>query len=282
MKTLLEIARLSESYLKEKGVVSPRLEAEWLVASLLKIDRLTLYTDSDRPVTDDEQQLLRAALLQRGARVPLQYILGETSFLDCTLSVSESVLIPRPETELLAEKIIQAIPRGCKKIFWDICCGSGAIGIAVKKARPELKVTLSDLSTAALEVARENARKNGVEVEFLEGDLLAPFAGRKADYVVSNPPYVTLEEFEALEPEVKNYEPKGALVAGPTGLEFYERFAEGLPSYLNPEAIVWFELGPPETEKLFENPFWMKPKTEADYAGRARYLTLLQNPLNFK
>lgn len=277
MKTLLELTRLTELYLKEKGVPSPRLESEWLVAETLKIDRLTIYADFNRPITELEQKHLRDALTRRGKREPLQYILGEVSFLNCRLKVNSNVLIPRPETEILADKIIQSIDPKCSGTLWDICCGSGALGIALKKARPNLNVVLSDLSTKALKIARENAQLNEVAVTFLEGDLLEPFKGLKADFVVSNPPYVTEDEFKNLEPEVKCYEPKEALVSGATGDEFYQRFAVGLPSYLNEGARVWMELGPKDSEKYFKDLQWKSVLTELDLSGTPRYLMLVQN-----
>lgn len=252
------------------------------MAEVLGVNRLALYTDAQKPLSDQEIDKLRSALKRRGAREPLQYILGEVKFLDVTLKVDPRVLIPRPETEILADKIIKAIPQDSEKVFWDICAGSGAIGLAVKKARPRLKVTLADISPQALEVARENARLNGLEVEFLEGDFLAPFKGRKADYAASNPPYISEKEYLTLEPEVKNFEPVGALVSGGTGREFYERFNRDAPSYLNPEAIVWLELGPAGTEKIFENDSWSEVKMELDYSSLPRYLTMMRNPLNFK
>jgi len=124
-----------------------------------------------------------------------------------------------------------------------LCCGSGCIAIALKKTFPDLTVYASDLSKEALTLAARNAAANGVQIQMLEGDLLAPFAGQKAHYVVSNPPYVSEEEYSQLDREVKDFEPKLALLAGTTGLEIYERLARELPAHLFPHAQVWFEIG---------------------------------------
>ena len=126
------------------------------------------------------------------------------------------------------------------KRAWDICCGSGCLGIGLKKAHPHLDVTLSDLSAEALALAKKNADLNELSVNFLSGDLLAPFAGKKADLVLCNPPYVTEEEYASLDPEVKNYEPKMALLGG---LTFYQRLSQELPKYLNPGAKIFLEIG---------------------------------------
>ncbi|MCB1113177.1 MAG: peptide chain release factor N(5)-glutamine methyltransferase [Chlamydiia bacterium] len=282
MKTTLELLELTESYLRDKQISSPKVEAQWLLAQVLKMDRLQLYTDAHKPVTESEVKKLRAALKRRGAREPLQYIIGETDFFNLTLKVTPDVLIPRPETEVLVEKILQAIPEDSNKVFWDICSGSGAIGLSVKKARPNLKVVLSDISNKALAVAKENAKINELEVEFLEGDLFFPFSERRTDFIASNPPYVSEKDYLTLEPEVREFEPKLALVGRDDGWEFYKRFEKECRSHLNPEAMIWLELGPENTKSLFENPFWEAIKEEVDYAGHSRYLTARQNPLNFK
>lgn len=278
MKTLLEITALSADFLAKKGVASPKKEAEWLVSGALGLKRLDIYVWHDRPVTGDEMDRIRPLLERRGRREPLQYILGEVDFLDCVLKVNSDVLIPRPETEILADKIIRSIDAPEGKVFWDICTGSGCLAIAIKKKIPSLTVVASDASAAALEVARHNAAKNGVEIEFLLGDLLAPFEGRAAHYVVSNPPYVSQEDYDDLEPEVRHFEPKGALVSGKTGKEIYARLSRELPGHLEAGATVWLEIGPADTAELFKNPAWGESKMELDWAGRPRFITI-QTPI---
>jgi release factor glutamine methyltransferase len=279
MKTVLEILNLSTEYLQHRSVINPRRQAEDLVSDALKIKRLQLYTDFERPLTEPELTLCRARLVRRGKGEPLQYIRGEVEFLDCTIKVTPAVLIPRQETEILVDKII-----GClsgqeleRKILWDVCCGSGCIGIALKKKFPALQVVLADLSTDALQVARDNARENDVHVSFVQGDLLNPFAGRKAHYFVCNPPYVSEEEFSQLDTEVSHYEPRTALVSGKTGLEFYQRLAKELPIVLEPRSAAWFEIGKGQGEavqQLFSGTPWVLSRVEKDWAGQDRFFFL--------
>lgn len=269
MKTWLEVARLATDYLAKKGVPSPKLEAEWLVAGFLGRKRLDLYLEPERPMEEAELERLRVLLERRGKREPLQYLLGQVEFLGCTLEVNSHVLIPRPETEILADRIVKSV--GGPAVLWDLCTGSGCLGIAIKKHRPELTVVLSDLSPEALAVAKRNAERNGVEVELRHGDLLAPFDGQRANYIVCNPPYVSEGEFRALEPEVREFEPKMALVSGPTGLEFYERLARELPKHLEPGGQVWLEMGPPGLKELFSGG---EMRVENDFSGHNRFFSL--------
>jgi release factor glutamine methyltransferase len=188
--------------------------------------------------------------------------------------VNRDVLIPRPETEILVDTILKEI--GARSLeIWDLCTGSGCIGIALKKRRPDCHVILADISAKALEVAKKNAA--GVEVEIVQGDLLAPFQGRKADVLVCNPPYISEKEYIELDREVRDWEPKQALVAGPTGYEFYERLARELPPYLKPGAKVYFEIGQGMGEgvrKFFNHPFWKKGKVVQDWSSLDRYYIL--------
>jgi release factor glutamine methyltransferase len=158
----------------------------------------------------------------------------------------------------------------------DLCSGSGCIGIALKKRFPQLKVILSDLSEKALLVAKKNAKRNGVDVEFLQGDFLKPFEGREAHFVVCNPPYLSSEEHLTLSREVKEFEPYSALVSGETGLEFYEALAAHLPVHLHPGARVWLELGFKQgasLNTLFASSSWASVVLEQDWAGHDRFLT---------
>jgi release factor glutamine methyltransferase len=151
------------------------------------------------------------------------------------------------------------------------------MGIALKKRFPELTVCLSDISSEALAIAAENASINCVEVELLEGDLLHAFKGRSADFIVCNPPYISEREFSSLDIEVRAHEPRRALIAGESGLEFYERLACELPSYLNPGSKIWFEIGTGQGEavqKLFQGSFWKNCRVENDWSGHERFFSL--------
>lgn len=279
MKTILDIINLSTEYLERNGIESPRREAEQLVADVLKVKRLDLYLQFDRPLNEKELEKCREALRRRGLREPIQYINGSVDFYGCKIAVSTDVLIPRQETELLVDKIVKVLEtedlRG--KTLWDVCCGSGCIGISLKKRFPELEVVLSDRSPFAVETAEKNAQDNGVATPVLLGDLLAPFSGKKTHYLVSNPPYVSEDEYSELAPEVRKYEPREALIAGETGVEFYKRFALELPHYLLPRGKAWFEIGEGQGEsvkEIFEPVKSRHLLVEKDWSNRDRFFFL--------
>jgi release factor glutamine methyltransferase len=279
MKTLGEVLTLSVNFLKEKTSFSSRRDAEELVGYVLKLKRLDLYMQFDRPVLERELEALRALLKRAVKGEPVEYIIGRVSFYHCDIIVGPGVLIPRSETEILVDKacrILQKDPfQG--KIAWDLCTGSGCIGIAVKKSCPNLSISLSDISEKALETARINARKNGVDVEILHGDLLSPFANRKADVIFCNPPYVSSREFISLDRIVKDFEPELALVGGRDGLSLYRRLQGELPAYLNPGAKIFFEIGAGQGSavlNLFSGKGWKNGHVEKDWAGHDRFFFL--------
>jgi release factor glutamine methyltransferase len=279
MKTLLEILKLSTDYLDQRGVRNARRQAEDLLSDALKIKRLQLYLEFERPLTDEELTRCREWLIRRGRGEPLQYIRGEVDFLDCQFKVTPAVLIPRQETEILADKISKqlSLEDQVGKTLWDVCCGSGCIGISLKKKFPDLNVTLSDLSHDAIAIAKENAELNKVETLILHGDLLAPFAGKQTDYFICNPPYIAEKELGQLDIEVREHEPHHALISGPTGLEFYERLAEKLPAFLKPGGKAWFEIGRNQGEAikaLFSGLPGIQCHVEQDWAGHDRFFFL--------
>lgn len=278
-KTILEVVRLSTEYLKQKGIDSPRRQAEELISDVLGVARMQLYLEFDRPLISQELDKCRESLSRRGKGEPASYISGKVEFHGCTLKVNRHVLIPRQETGILVDMVIKQLATQSLegKILWDVCCGSGCIGIALKKRFPELQVLLSDFSADALDVAKENARQNDVEVTALQGDLLAPFAGKKAHYFICNPPYVSEAEYPTLDPEVRDYEPRLALVAGNGGLEFYERLSKELMGYLHPSAMGCFEIGHTQgcgVQALFSGHPWKQNRIEKDWAGHDRFFFL--------
>lgn len=279
MKTVLEILNLSTTFLQKKGFSQPRRQAEELISEMLRMKRLNLYLEFDRPLDENEIERCRSALARRVKGEPLQYIQGEVEFLECRFKVSSAVLIPRQETEILADRIskeLTDLPLE-NKILWDLCCGSGCLGIALKKRFPMLKVFLSDLSASALEVAKENAKLNQVDVEFREGDLLLPFRGEHAHFIVCNPPYLTEQEWEEASSEVRAFEPKMALVGGTSGVDFYEKLAHELKSFLQPKGRVWLEIGyrqGPAVKRIFSEEGWSHFSVEKDWAGHDRFFSL--------
>jgi release factor glutamine methyltransferase len=243
MITLLEIIRRSETFLANHGIERPRHLAEEIIADALGMKRLDLYLQFDRPLTEEELASLRRVVMRGAQQEPLAYIAGCVDFAGVKLKVDRSVLIPRPETEILVETVVltlQALPLE-GKVLWDMCCGSGCIGIALKARFPLLKVVLSDVSEAALETARLNAQ--GADITFKQGDLFAPFVEEMCDFFVCNPPYISECEFAHLPATVRKWEPSQALLAGPTGLEYYEQIACCLRSYLNLQGLAWLEIG---------------------------------------
>ncbi len=279
MRTVKDILLLSAEHLQNKGVKSPRLVAEELLASVMGIKRLQVYLEFERPLQDDEVDQCRKKLLRLSKKEPLQYVLEEVDFFGCTLYVNPSVLIPRNETEQLVEKVAQELSRAPLqgKVLFDLCAGSGCVGISLKKKFPLLNVVCTDISKDALLVAKRNAERNSVEVEFIEGDLFSPLSGRKADFLVSNPPYVTEEEWMNLDREVKDFEPRRALVAGLEGTEIYKKISIESPRYLNPGAKIWLEIGASQGQKvkeIFSGKQWKRQALSQDYAGRDRFFFL--------
>lgn len=276
MITVKEILERTIVFFREKGIPSAKKEAGIVLADVLGLTSLDLYLMHDRPLNEEEVQQCREAVLRRAKGEPNQYIRGLVDFYGCQFVVDQRVLIPRMETEILVDKIVKEIEQEeyQGKELWDICTGSGCMGISIKKKLPELQVTLSDLSEDAVAVANENAERNGVEVNILQGDLLEPFKGKRADYVVSNPPYVRDDEYEVLPREVKEFEPKMALVSGDLGLDFYRKFNEELPDYLNPEAQVWMEIGFTQGKsvvEIFSGENWQYAQFEKDWGQQDRF-----------
>ena len=201
---------------------------------------------------------------------PKEYEIGEIEFLGCKIKVTPDALIPRVETEFLPEHAAPYIESN--KTAWDLCTGTGCIGLSIKKMFPTLSVTLSDLSPKCVKLAKENALRNGLDVQIVQGDLFEPFEGQKADYIFCNPPYISKKEFETLDASVKDYEPHMALVGGEDGLEFYRRIAACYQDYLNPNGKLFFEIGTgqgPAIIKIFNG-----GKIIQDLAGHDRYFIL--------
>jgi release factor glutamine methyltransferase len=212
--TVLRMLEWATSFFTDKRVPVPRLSIEWLLAHALGIKRLDLYLQYDRPLTQHELDLIRPLVKRRGMHEPLQYIIGETDFYNATFSVNKHVLIPRPETEELVDLILKDHSNEPLSVL-DIGTGSGCIAISLKKERPNWEIIGVDISPEALEVARGNARRNGVDVYFELGNLFAEkiLSGKMVDIIVSNPPYIAPDEAFEMEPQVKHYEPTLALFA---------------------------------------------------------------------
>jgi release factor glutamine methyltransferase len=209
--TLGEVLRGATEYLGGRGIDTARVDAELLLARALGLTRIELYTQHDRPLTDAERSVARELVQRRGRREPLAYVLGDWDFRRLTLKTDRRALVPRPETEIVVERCLALLEGIEAPRIADVGTGTGAIALALKHERSDANVVATDSSADALELARENAAANELEIELVEGDLLAGIAG-PLDLIVSNPPYVGADEFDTLEPEVREWEPRGALV----------------------------------------------------------------------
>ena len=276
MKTIGEILSLSVEYLQRHKIQNTKRIAADLLAHILGVSRVQIYMDFNRPLSENELSRYRQGLRRLIKKEPLQYILGEMEFFGCKIKVDTSVLIPRQETEILVDMISKELEKEdlTDKILWDVCCGSGCIGISLKKRFPKLNVVLSDISEDVLSVARENAKNNDVEVSILCGDLLEPFHGEKAHFIVCNPPYVTEKEYDNLDPEVRDYEPRSALVAGKTGMEYYEKLAHNIKDHLYQDFRVWFEIGHNQGKDICDL-FDMQGVLLQDWSGNDRFFCLM-------
>jgi len=270
MKTVGEVLKLSAAFLTERGIDKGRRIAEELLSGSLGVKRLDLYLQFDKPVEEAELVLLREQLKRCAKGEPVQYVIGEMEFYGARIKVDSRALIPRPETEILVDLIAKQTTTGK---LWDICTGSGCIGIALKKVMPELDVTLSDFSNQALELATYNAKLNGVQVVIKHGDLMDPFQGQKADVIVCNPPYISASEYLHLHSSVRDFEPKQALVGGDKGIEFYERLALAVPPLMNPGGRLFLELGTGQGE-VVKKIFRGEGRVEKDWAGHDRFFFL--------
>jgi release factor glutamine methyltransferase len=234
-------------WLTTKGSESARLDAEVLLAHVRGCQRILLYTAFDTPVSDAERARFRELVKRRGDGEPVAYLVGNREFFSLPFAVSPAVLVPRPETEGLVVRVIDLCkPLTASRII-DVGTGSGAIAVTLAKHLPRARLAATDISPAALAVARENAARHGVaeRIEFLECDLLsAPQAAGPWDVIVSNPPYVRDDEFDALPRDVRLHEPKGALVAGPTGVEVVARLAADAVGSLAAGGWLVVEIGP--------------------------------------
>lgn len=282
MKTLGNILQLSSDYLKKHHVPKPRVTAEYLLAHFLKLKRIELYMHFEKPLEEKELKPFRQALKRKIAGEPLEYILEEIEFFHCQIRLTQDVLIPRQETEILLDRAIKSLD-GSEKKALDLCTGSGCLAIGLKKAHPEIEVVGLDLSEKALQVALSNAKLNAVSVEWIQGDLIDPLKGKKFDLVLCNPPYVSKQQYQRLEKEVRGFEPELALTPGKSGYEIFDRLANTLPYVLNPGAKVFFEIGANQKEGVlsrFSASYWSQAVVEKDWAGLDRFFhsIFLENP----
>jgi len=283
--TVMEMLRWTAEYLTGKEFHNARLNGELLLAGVLGLRRLDLYLQFDRPLTEREIAEFKARLLRRARREPLQYIEGEAHFRHLRLRVDRRVLIPRPETEQLVQHVLDWAAGRERLSALDVGTGSGAIALSLATEGPFQRVVASDLDEGALALARENGAACAPEsgVEFRQGDGYAPVAQERFHVIVSNPPYIAVTEREALDAEVRDWEPEVALFAGTDGLDVIRRLVAGAPERLLPGGLLALEVGAdqgPATAALIrDTAAFAAARVHADFAGRDRVVTaeLLSN-----
>lgn len=268
--TIGDVVRRTATYLANAGSPSPRLDADLVIAHALGMTRLALYTDFDRPLSSGELAGARALVARRGRREPMAYILGHRAFRRLELEVSPGVLVPRPETEILVDWVLELAPPGAAVLDWGT--GSGAIALALADERPDLAVTASDVSDDALAVARANGARLGLQVEWCESDGFGAFEGRVFDVVAANPPYLSDDEFAGSPPELA-FEPRDALVGGPRGDEVIARIAAEVGPHLRRGGAVVCEIGATQADAavaLVGAAGLLEPQVRRDLAGLPR------------
>ncbi|MBL7189434.1 MAG: peptide chain release factor N(5)-glutamine methyltransferase [Phycisphaerae bacterium] len=271
-------------YLTDKGVDSPRLSAELLLCHAVGLTRIELYTQFDTPVPQRQLDQLHDLVKRAGLQEPVAYLTGRTEFYSIELDVTSDCLIPRPETELLVQRAIEFLrTRMGMQFVCDLCTGSGCIAVAVAKNFSDARVIATDISAGALEIAAGNVAKHQLHerVELLQGDLFEPLVRQldvdAFDLILCNPPYVSSAEYETLAKNVRDYEPKSALLAGTEGLDIYRRLIDKVDEFLKPGAALMLEIGhaqgPAVRELLEETEAFAEIKIEKDPHDNDRVVT---------
>ncbi|ADO78099.1 peptide chain release factor N(5)-glutamine methyltransferase [Halanaerobium praevalens] len=278
-----ELLKRSDQFLAAQGIKSSRLDAEVLMADLLDMERINLYVKYDYPLKSREIDKYREMIKKRAQRIPVAYIIQKKEFMSLEFKVEPGVLIPRPDTENLVEKVIKYCRQQGLKTpqIIDVCTGSGAIAVSLAHYLQKAKVVGTDISNSALKIARQNMKKHDLteRMSILKSDLLKEFIKREIkgiDILVSNPPYITEAEMETLAPEVKK-EPKKALVAGKDGLDFYRRLIPEAEKVLKNGGKLFLEIGYQQAAAVREifGANWSEIEVEKDYSENDRIVSAL-------
>jgi len=277
MLAVLEIIKKTTEFFAAKGVESPRLNAELLVGHALGLKRMQLYIQFERLLTEAELEKIRPLVRRRAQREPIQYIIGETEWFGLKLKVDRRVLIPRPETERLAELVTQLVTTPPARIL-DLGTGSGALALGLAKHWPEAMLTAVDVSSEALALAQENAVALALNerVRFVESNWFAAIpAGEQFDLIVANPPYLSEAETAAAEPEVRGHEPRSALVSSEDGIADLRVIVAASPQFLNTGGLLALETGVAqhaELLRLCNEAGFSRSESKQDLAGRDRFV----------
>jgi len=282
--TIQKLLSWTTEYLANKGVDSPRLSAEMLLSEALGLKRIELYTQFGQQVPQQQLDNLHGLVKRAGLHEPVAYLTGRTEFYSLELDITADCLIPRPETELLVQRAIEYLrTRSGVQYICDLCTGSGCIAVVIAKNVPDARVTATDISSAALEVAARNVEKHLLtdQVRLLCGDLFEPVIQQldvsQFDLVVCNPPYVSTAEYEKLDKNVKDYEPASALLAGVDGLDVYRRIIDKVYDFLKTGAALMLEIGyaqgPAVIELLEQTGAFAQIKIEKDFHDNDRIVS---------
>jgi release factor glutamine methyltransferase len=251
---ILELIQKTTAYFEKAGVPNPRLDIELLLSHVLGLKRMDLYIQFERDLAESEMEKLRPFVKRRASREPLQHILGTVEFCDVKLQVSPAALIPRPETELLVETVLQQFAADQEFRFVDVGTGTGAISLALLKARPRAFGVAIDISPEALELAKKNTAENQLQdrIEFRQGSVFQPLqSNEQFELIVSNPPYIPTEVISSLQAEVQ-YDPKLALDGGADGLQIISLLIKESKSFLKDQGFLIFEVGHDQKQSVDE------------------------------
>jgi release factor glutamine methyltransferase len=277
--TISKILQETTEYLGKKNLQDPRLNAEVMLGHVLDLRRIDLYLNYDRPLRDPEVSAFKTLVKRRLAGFPLQYLTGEREFFSLSFQVSPAVLIPRPETEILVETVLEGLQSlGPPWKIVDLGTGSGVIAITLAVHLPEAHLRATDRSAEALALARRNAHRHGVadRISFSQGDLWEPLRGEEGTFmaVISNPPYVRRDQLKDLPPEIRLHEPLLALDGGPDGLEIIRRVVAEAPRFLSQNGLLALEIGmgqaPAVKKLLVATGAFGQPLVVEDYLGIER------------
>ncbi len=281
MSTVLEILNVTTDFFKKNKVPDARLDAQYILAHGLKMKRMDLYLNFDRPLTESELSTLRPLVARRAKREPLQHIIGNTSFRGFLINCDKRALIPRPETEMMVDFVIQESSLPKEMLIADIGTGTGAIAIALAKEISSAKILAVDISNEALTLAKENAVLNEVEnqISFFEGSLLSALPAEcKPNVIVANLPYIPLREKDTLQEEVRLFDPALALFGGEDGLDLIRSLLNETKDHLAPNGIIWLEIASGQEELLQKEislyPWLSYTQAIADYMGNIRFVEL--------
>ena len=279
--TISKLIQITADFFSQKNIENPKLDAELLLAHVLGLRRIDLYMKYDLPLSQGEISNYRKLVKRRSLREPLQYIVGLQEFYSVPFFVNPDVLIPRPETEVLVERVIMR----AKEILLspnilDLCTGSGIIAVVLERELPKSKISASDISSKAIDIAIKNAStiSGGTKISFFEGDVFKALPDNSPSFniIVSNPPYVSAEEYKHLQPEISQYEPKIALYGGESGMDIIMNIIMNAHNYIVSGGLLMLEMAPgqidPAVGLLKNSGFWKDVCCFKDYSGKIRFL----------